>query len=244
LIIKFIGPLYNWIKQITNHWHTVIFFDWTLHGNYSDCQTNYSTTPPLYSFNSHSDFKSQSQSQSQSQSYVTTDGQSASLSWNRAPIWGLRPDFYYCRRLQACWSGALSLWRGDGSYVCHSNFKSQSHSQSYIATDGQSITKSLCRAPSGARDQIFITLWQLRSYFCGLPFLTRGRVCFLYMQLALASVVFFGSESLGIRDHILLSQIWDFLFVNSYVSQGHGGGIRTHLYKGEILIWFCSALII
>jgi hypothetical protein len=32
-----------------------------------------------------------------SQSYVTTDGQSASLSWNKAPIWGLRPDFYYCQ---------------------------------------------------------------------------------------------------------------------------------------------------
>jgi hypothetical protein len=32
---------------------------------------------------------------SQSQSNVTTDGQSASLSWNKAPIWGLRPDLYY-----------------------------------------------------------------------------------------------------------------------------------------------------
>jgi hypothetical protein len=30
-------------------------------------------------------------------SYVTTDGQSASLSWNKAPIWGLRPDLYYCQ---------------------------------------------------------------------------------------------------------------------------------------------------
>jgi hypothetical protein len=28
-------------------------------------------------------------------SYITTDDQSASLSWNKAPIWGLRPDFYY-----------------------------------------------------------------------------------------------------------------------------------------------------
>jgi hypothetical protein len=37
------------------------------------------------------------QSQSQSQSYVTTNGQSASLSWNKAPIWGLRPDLYYCQ---------------------------------------------------------------------------------------------------------------------------------------------------
>jgi hypothetical protein len=30
-----------------------------------------------------------------SESYVTTDGQSASLSWYKAPIRGLRPDFYY-----------------------------------------------------------------------------------------------------------------------------------------------------
>jgi hypothetical protein len=30
-----------------------------------------------------------------SQSYVTTDGQSASLSWYKAPIRGLRPDFYF-----------------------------------------------------------------------------------------------------------------------------------------------------
>jgi hypothetical protein len=34
---------------------------------------------------------------SESESYVTTDGHSASLSWNKAPIWGLRPDFYYCQ---------------------------------------------------------------------------------------------------------------------------------------------------
>jgi hypothetical protein len=59
---------------------------------------------------------------------------------------------------------------------------------------------------------IFITVWQLRSCFCGAPPLTRGRVCLLYMLLALASAVFLGSESLGTRDHILLSQIWDFPF--------------------------------
>jgi hypothetical protein len=37
----------------------------------------------------------------QSQSYVRTDGQSASLSWCQAPIWGLRPDLYYCQTV-AC----------------------------------------------------------------------------------------------------------------------------------------------
>jgi hypothetical protein len=31
-----------------------------------------------------------------SQSSITTDGQLASLSWNKAPIWGLRPDLDYC----------------------------------------------------------------------------------------------------------------------------------------------------
>jgi hypothetical protein len=32
-------------------------------------------------------------------SYITTDGQSASLSWYQAPIWGLWPDFYYCQTI-------------------------------------------------------------------------------------------------------------------------------------------------
>jgi hypothetical protein len=31
----------------------------------------------------------------ESESYVTTDGQPASLSWNKASIWGLRSDLYY-----------------------------------------------------------------------------------------------------------------------------------------------------
>jgi hypothetical protein len=30
-----------------------------------------------------------------SEFYVTTDGQPASLSWTKAPIWGLQPDLYY-----------------------------------------------------------------------------------------------------------------------------------------------------
>jgi hypothetical protein len=56
------------------------------------------------------------------------------------------------------------------------------------------------------------TIWQLRSWFCGAPSPTRGRVCLLYMLLGLPNAVFLGSESLGTRDHILVSQIWDFPF--------------------------------
>jgi hypothetical protein len=33
------------------------------------------------------------------------DGQSASMSWNKTPIWGLRPDFYYCQTV-----AGLLMW--------------------------------------------------------------------------------------------------------------------------------------
>ena len=82
-----------------------------------------------------------------------------------------------------------------------------SPSPSHIATDGQSVSKSWCRAPSGAHDQIFITVERYGFVFCGASSLTRGRVCLIYMLLALVSAVFLGSESLGARDRILLSQI-------------------------------------
>jgi hypothetical protein len=64
--------------------------------------------------------------------------------------------------------------------------------------------------PSGADDQIFITVRQLRVCWCGALSLTRGRVCRLQLLLALASAVILGSESRGTQDHILLSQIRDF----------------------------------
>jgi hypothetical protein len=108
--------------------------------------------------------------------------------------------------------------------------KSKSH------CDWRSVSKSWCQAPSGAHDQIFITVWQLRSCFHGVPSLTRGRICLLYMLLALASAVFRGSESLGTRDHILLSQFWDFFFVASHDLQGHGGGIRPLLHTGQDVV--------
>jgi hypothetical protein len=34
------------------------------------------------------------------------------VSWNKAPIWGLRPDFYYCLTITGFWYGAPSLMRG------------------------------------------------------------------------------------------------------------------------------------
>jgi hypothetical protein len=46
-------------------------------------------------------------SESESESYVTTDGQPASLSWYKAPIWCLRPELYYCLTV----AGFLDLGR-------------------------------------------------------------------------------------------------------------------------------------
>jgi hypothetical protein len=54
-----------------------------------------------------------------------------------------------------------------------------SQSQSHIATDGQSVCLSWCRAPAVAHDQIFLLVWKILSCPCGAPSLTRRRVCHL-----------------------------------------------------------------
>jgi hypothetical protein len=64
----------------------------------------------------------------------------------------------------------------------------------------------------GLTTRSLLHVWQLRSCSSGAPSLTRGRVCLLYVLLALASAVFLGSESCGTWDHLLLSLIWDFRF--------------------------------
>jgi hypothetical protein len=110
----------------------------------------------------------------ESESNVTTEGQSASLSWYKAPIQGLRPDFF---------------------------FRSE-----YV--------------------------WQLRSWFRGAPSLTRGRVCLLYVPLALASAVFLVPSPLGLATVFYCLRFETSLFVASYDSQGHCEGIRPRLHTG------------
>jgi hypothetical protein len=155
-------------------------------------------------------------------------------SWYKAPIRGLRPDFYFRTEYGIVWQlrswfrGAPSLTRG---WVCLlyvplvlasavflgpsplgleivfyclqfetslfvASYDSEGHgegirprlhtskSKSKSHCDWRPVSKSWCRAPFGAYDQIFSTVWQLRScLFCGAPSLTRGRVCLLSESL-------------------------------------------------------------
>jgi hypothetical protein len=64
----------------------------------------------------------------ESESYVTTDGQPASLSWNKAPIWGLRPDLDYCLTVVGLliW-GALSDERTGLPFAIATDPRQRSH---------------------------------------------------------------------------------------------------------------------
>jgi hypothetical protein len=53
---------------------------------------------------------SESESESESESYVTTDDQLAGLSWYKAAIRGLRPDFFF----------PFGIRNTSDSYVLHS----------------------------------------------------------------------------------------------------------------------------
>jgi hypothetical protein len=84
----------------------------------------------------------------ESESYVTTDGQSASLSWNKAPIWGLRPDFYCCQTIARLlmW-GAVSDERTGLSFTVTVGLRQRSHFRVRVPKDSSYFTVSDLRLP-------------------------------------------------------------------------------------------------
>jgi hypothetical protein len=107
-----------------------------------------------------------------------------------------------------------------------------SQSQSHIATDGQSVSKSWYRALSGANDQIFIS----DSYVLisvGRPLWREDGSVFYMCRWPLPAQSFSGPSSLGLATVFYCLRFETSLFVASYDSQGHGGGIRPHLHTGD-----------
>jgi hypothetical protein len=103
-----------------------------------------------------------------------------------------------------------------------------------LCYDRRSVTQSVfgIKHPSGAYDQIFITVWQLLVCWFGAPFLTRGWVCRLQLLLGLASAVIFESESHRTRGNIFLSQIRDFPFRRLLRLSGLRWRYRPRLHTG------------
>jgi hypothetical protein len=102
-------------------------------------------------------------------SYVTADGQPASLSWNKAPIWGLLLDLYYMCDSYGLVLVGRPLWREVGSVFC------------------------MCCWPLPAQS-------------------------------------FSGPSPLGLETIFYCLTFEASLFVASYDTQGHGGGIRPRLH--------------
>jgi hypothetical protein len=66
---------------------------------------------------------------SESESYIMTNDQSVSLSWNKEPIWSLRPDFHYCQTVAGLLTwGALSDERMGQSFTIAAGPCQRSHS--------------------------------------------------------------------------------------------------------------------
>jgi hypothetical protein len=96
----------------------------------------------------------------QSQIYVMTNGQSSSLPWCQAIIWGPRPDFCYCQRV-ACllMCGALSVKRTGLSFTTAAGPRQHSHSRVLVPRDSWpyfTVSDSRLHRPGGPCPRIYI----------------------------------------------------------------------------------------
>jgi hypothetical protein len=97
---------------------------------------------------------------SQSQSYVTTDSESASLSWCQAPIWDLRPDFYYCQTVAGSlmWGSLSDEWTYL-PFTIAAGLWQRSHSWVRVPRDSWpyfTVTHSKLPQPGGPSPRIYV----------------------------------------------------------------------------------------
>jgi hypothetical protein len=86
--------------------------------------------------------------------------QSASLSWCQAPIWGLRPDFYYCQTVRVCWyGGVLSDERTGLLFTIAAGPRQRSHYWVRVSRDSWPyfiVSDSTLPQPGGPGPRIYI----------------------------------------------------------------------------------------
>jgi hypothetical protein len=92
--------------------------------------------------------------------------------------------------------------------------------------------------PTGAYDQIFITAKRLRVCWCGALSLTRGRVFVYNSCWRSPAQSFSGPSPVGLATIFYCLRLETSLFVASYDSKGHGGGIRPCLHTLLSSGWF------
>jgi hypothetical protein len=99
--------------------------------------------------------------------------------------------------------------------------------------DWRSVSKSWCRAPTGAHDQIFIAVWQLRSCsLWGVLSDERAGLSFVHAAGPCQRSLSRGPRPLGVATIFYCLRFETSLFVASYDSQGRGRGIQHRLHTG------------
>jgi hypothetical protein len=144
-------------------------------------------------------------------------------------LWSLLWSLFYDLFFRDLSSLSISLLCVPLFSACVSKFK-----VTFRLTVTQSVNLGV-EPHLGLMTQIFITVWKLRSCFCGATSLTRGRVCLFICCWLLPVQSFSGLSPLRFATIFYCLRFETCLFVPSYDSQGHGGGIRFRHHTGSLL---------
>jgi hypothetical protein len=122
-------------------------------------------------------------------------------------------------------------------------YSSKSQTQSHIANDGQSLSRSLRQTHQGLMTRYLLLFDSFGLVFVGRPLWREDGYFFCICCWLLPTQSFSGPSPLGLATVFYCLRFETSLFVASYDSEGHGGGIRPRPHTGDNLL-YCRALLI